>query len=63
MRRYWPLSVFFPFYMFAVVLKPSRPIVALMKVVGVCMLVVALCAVVGSMQNIIESWSSFTFFS
>lgn len=45
------------------VFKPRAPVLRLMKTVGGVMLVVALCAVVGSVQNIIESWTTFTFFS
>lgn len=60
---YWPLSVGFPFLMYAIVKKPPQRTILLMKVVAAVMLVVALLAIVGSAQNIIVSWSSYTFFS
>lgn len=43
--------------------KPPRRTILLMKAVAAVMLVVALLAIVGSAQNIIVSWSSYTFFS
>lgn len=43
--------------------KPPARTLLLMKAVAAVMAVVALLAIVGSAQNIIVSWSSYTFFS
>ncbi|EFN51990.1 hypothetical protein CHLNCDRAFT_32765 [Chlorella variabilis] len=60
---FWPLTVGFPFAMYAKVYKPAGPMLLLMKVTALVMLLVAVAAAIASCQNIIDSWSTFTFFS
>ena len=45
------------------VYKPAGPMLLLMKVTALVMLLVAVAAAIASCQNIIDSWSTFTFFS
>ncbi|KAI3430592.1 hypothetical protein D9Q98_005185 [Chlorella vulgaris] len=60
---FWPLSVAFPFAMYAKVYKTGGSTLLLMKVVALLMLLVAVAATIASCQNIIVSWSTYTFFA
>eukprot|EP00887_Chlorella_sp_A99_P001284 scaffold14.g1284.t1 len=60
---FWPLCVFFPFFMWTKVYRPRGLHLAAIWITGVVMLVVSIAAATASIQGIVSSWENFTFFA
>ncbi|PRW60633.1 Amino acid permease 2 [Chlorella sorokiniana] len=60
---FWPLSIAFPSLMWYKVYRPTGWTRRTLVVVNAFMLLVCLGAVVGSVQSLINQWSSFVFFA
>lgn len=59
---FWPVAVYFPIRMYRSVYKVGKKLNCCLYAVDTLMLLVAICAVIGSLRNLIVSASSFQIF-
>lgn len=57
----WPITIYFPLEMFVRLYNPSKPAKIVLYSVSVFSFLVTLVAIVGSVESIVESASTFTF--